>query len=174
MNMKNIIALSPYLIIVALVVFLLGMWTGYDWRDTIAEADQAKAVKFALKKQAENNAISRTEEMALIKSQQKTKVVYRSIAKEAPKYVSATQKNDSACNVSNGSLRLFDRAVSERMPEATTVIDPRDTEPSNVTEERLINYSLSNIETFNKVKNQCNGLIRWAKKIAENNANKGN
>jgi len=174
MNMKNIVALSPYLIVIALVVFLLGMWAGYDWRSTIAEADQAKAVKFALKKQAENNAISRAEELAFIKSQQKTKVVYRSITKEAPKYVSATQKNDSACNVSIGSLRLFDHAVSERMPEAAATVNSRDTEPSNITEERLINYSLSNIEKYNKAKNQCNGLIRWAKNIAKNNANKEN
>lgn len=158
----------------AIVAFLIGLYSGYEWRDMVAQVDEATAIKHALKKQKESDDISRAEEITLIKSQQKTQIVYRSINKEAPKYVSKIQKSDSACNVSFGVVRLFNRAVSERMPEANTGNVAGDKKPSSVTESRLINYSLNNITEYNRVKNQCNALIAWHKKINNLNSNDGN
>jgi len=171
--MKNLISLSPYLLIVAAVVFLLGMWAGYDWRSTIAEADQANAVKFALDKQEKDAAVSRAEEIALIKSQQKTKIVYRSIKKEVPKYVSIKQKTDSDCNISIGIKRMFKHAATEQLPDTAAIDVARDKKPSDITEERLINYSLDNIDRYNQVKNQCNSLLRWHENIIKNKSEKG-
>ena len=166
--------MNPWLMLSALVALasFASFVGGYELRDTMAEAEQAKAVKFALKQAAEADAISRAEEIALIKSQNKTKVVYKTITKEVPKYVSVIQKTDSDCNLSGGTVRLFNSAAAERLPETARVDDTGDTEPSTVKESDLIDYGLDIIEQYNQVKNQCNALINWHKNVSQNNEKK--
>jgi hypothetical protein len=163
--------MSP-MIYIAIAVSVASSWAGYQLRDTMAEAEQAQAVEFALEQQANNERISRDEEIALIKSQQKTKVVYKTITKEVPKYVSVIQKTDSDCNLSHGTVRLFNSAALERVPETTGFDDARDTEPSTVKELDLIDYGLDIIEQYNQVKNQCNALINWHDNVSKNTKKK--
>lgn len=154
--------MNPFSIFIAIAA--AAFIAGYHLRDLQADAEQARAVSYALAKADALNQISRLEEIDLIKAQQKTEVVYKTITKEVPKYVSVIQKTDSDCNLSHGTVRLLNSAALERLPEAARNDDPRDTESSSVTEARLIDYNHEVIDQYNKVKNQCNGLIQWHKK----------
>ena len=158
--------------VVALVALIAGLLAGYEWRDTLAAAEKTAAIEFAFKQAKKNADITLAEEMALFKSQQKTKIVFRSIIKEAPKHVPDNQKNNSNCNVSVGTVRLYNRAATERMPEAASIDADGNTKPSAVTEGRLIHYGLSVIDQYNRAKNQCNALIRWHKKTTKINSDK--
>ena len=147
-----------------LAALLFGLWGGYEFRDARAEAERVAAVEAAVKQAKEDEAVSREQEIELRKSQQKTQVVYKTITKEVPKYVPVIQKSDSECNLSRGTVRLFNDPAAERVPETPGVDDPADTEPSTVTEARLIDYGFDVIEQYNQVKNQCNALIEWHEK----------
>lgn len=144
--------------------FLAGTAMGYGYRDNQAEAERVKAVEAALvdyKRQAE---LDHDEELALIKAQKKTEIVYRTITKEVPKYVTQIQRVDSQCNLSRGTVRLFNDAAAERLSRAAGFNDPADTEASTVTEAELIDYALDVIDRYNQAKNQCNALITWHEK----------
>ncbi len=153
--------LSVYLIGAA---FLLGSAVGYGYRDDRAESERVEAVEKALEQAYLDAELARDEELALIKAQQKTEVVYRTITKEVPKYVTQIQRIDSQCNLSRGTVRLFNDAAAERLSRAAGLDDPADTEPSAVTESRLIDYGLDVIDRYNQAKNQCNALIQWHEK----------
>lgn len=157
---------------VAIAVALLSFAGGYHVSDLQADAEQAQAVSFALAKAALEDELSRNEEIDLIKSQQKTKIVYKTITKEVPVYVSDIQKNDSECNLSHGIVGLYNRAATEQLPETTGSDDARNTQPSTVKESDLIDYGLDVINQYNDVKNQCNALIKWQKHVSEINQKK--
>tara|TARA_R110002050_G_scaffold57423_3_gene128946 strand:+ start:90765 stop:91253 length:489 start_codon:yes stop_codon:yes gene_type:complete len=160
------------MVYVAVAVGVLSFGGGYHVRDLMAEADQAQAVSFALAKAAAEDEISRVEEIELIKSQQKTKIIYKTITKEVPKYVSVIQKSDSECNLSHGTVSVFNRAALEQLPDTAGSDDASNTEPSTVKESDLIDYGLEVINQYNEVKNQCNALINWHKNVPQNNQKK--
>lgn len=126
--------MNPWIYLL-LITLPAGFGGGYYVRDLQADADQAKAVKVALATQAENERVSRDEEIALIKAQQKTDVVYKAVIKEAPKHVSAIQKTDSDCNLSHGIVRLFNRAAAEQLPKPARIDDAGSIKSSTVSSE---------------------------------------
>ena len=136
-------------------------FVGYDYRDRGVQAEMAKAISKALEDADEQYEKDRQQELELIEKQKKTEIVYKTITKEVPKYVPVIQQKDSDCNLSNGTVRLFNSAARDEMPEATDIDADTDTRPSTVTEADLIDYGLVTIEQYNKAKNQCNALMDW-------------
>lgn len=144
--------------------FLIGMAGGYTYRDNRAEVERFAAVETALADAYRQFEISKNAEIELIEANKKTEIVYRTITKEIPKYVTQIQQTNSECNLSSGAVRLFNDAAAESLSRATGLHDPADTEPSAITAGRLIDYSLGVIDQYNRAKNQCNALIAWHEK----------
>ncbi|WP_289283300.1 MULTISPECIES: hypothetical protein [unclassified Methylophaga] len=136
-------------------------FVGYDYRDRGVQAEMAKAISKALEDADEQYEKDRQQELELIEKQKKTEIVYKTITKEVPKYVPVIQQKDSDCNLSNGTVRLFNSAARDDMPETTDIDADTDTRPSTVTEAELIDYGLGTVNQYNKAKNQCNALIDW-------------
>lgn len=153
--------LGPYLYGIVLII---GLYGGYEFRDNQAEAEKAAAVIKAVKFANDNAEISRAEDIALIKAQQKTQIVYKTITKEVPKYVPVIQKNDSECNLSVGTVRLLNSAARDELPETAAIDDPADTGPSHITEAAFIDHGFDIINRYNVAKNQCNAIFEWYQK----------
>jgi hypothetical protein len=145
------------------VGFMLGLAGGYGYRDNQADAERFEAIKTALEDQERQFEISKQAEIELIEANKKTEIVYRTITKEIPKYVTQIQQTNSECNLTRGAVRLFNDAAAESLSRAAGIVDPADTGPSTVTVGRLVDYSLDNIDEYNKAKNQCNALVHWHK-----------
>lgn len=143
--------------------FMLGLAGGYGYRDNQADAERYAAIETALEDQERQFEVSKKAEIELIEANKKTEIVYRTITKEIPKYVTQIQQTNSDCNLTRGAVRLFNDAAAESLSRAAGIVDPDDTRPSTVTYGRLVEYSLDNIDEYNKAKNQCNALVEWHK-----------
>ncbi|GLP98689.1 hypothetical protein GCM10007891_05430 [Methylophaga thalassica] len=146
-------------------------FVGYDYRDRGVQAEMAKAISKALEDADEQYEKDRQQELELIEKQKKTEIVYKTITKEVPKYVPVIQQKDSDCNLSNGTVRLFNSAARDEMPETTSVDADTDTRPSTITEADLIDYGLVTIKQYNKAKNQCNALMDWFHSVEKKEKN---
>ncbi|WP_296592639.1 hypothetical protein [Methylophaga sp.] len=144
--------------------FTLGLAGGYTYRDNQAEAERLAAVETALEDAYREFEVSKKAEIELIEANKKTEIVYRTITKEIPKYVTQIQQTNSECNLTRGAGRLFNDAAAESLSRAAGIDDPADTGPSTITAGRLIDYSLEVIDQYNQAKNQCNALIDWHEK----------
>lgn len=144
--------------------FMLGLAGGYGYRDNQADAERYAAVKTALEDQERQFEVSKKAEIELIEANKKTEIVYRTITREIPKYVTQIQQTNSECNLTRGAGRLFNDAAAESLSRAAGIDDPADTGPSTITTGRLIDYSLEVIDQYNRAKNQCNALIDWHEK----------
>lgn len=144
--------------------FMVGLAGGYSYRDNQADAERFAAVEMALEDAHRQFEISKQAEIELIEANKKTEIVYRTITKEIPKYVTQIQQTNSECNLSRGAVRLFNDAAAESLSRAAGIVDPADTEPSTVTGGELIHYTLNAVDQYNQARNQCNALIAWHEK----------
>lgn len=142
---------------------------GYELRDLMAEADKVEGLEQSLSKTKENEEISVKAETAYVATEEKTKIVYKTIIKEVPKYVSVIQSSDSECNLSNGTVRLLNSAIDNQLPQSATGANEADKTASKIRESDLINHSQESINQYNEAMNQCNALIGWVKDVHDAN-----
>lgn len=156
--------------IAVLVGLCLGCFGGgYELRDLMAEADKVESLEQSISKSKENAEISVKAETAYVDAEEKTKIVYKTITKEVPKYVSVIQSSDGQCNLSNGTVRLLNSAIDNQLPQSATGVDEADKTASKVRESDLINHSQESINQYNETMNQCNALISWVKDVHDAN-----
>jgi len=155
--------INPYIIAALL---LTGFSSGYYLRNLQAETEKVAILEAEREKLAKVRKINDHLLTTLAKNQAKTKIVYKTIVKEVPKYVTKVQKTDSDCNISIGTKRLLNKLIRP-MPEAGIESINSDRQPSPIREVDLIEYLTSTINQYKIAQNRCNTLIQWHKQVQE-------
>ena len=157
----------PPIAYIVMAAFLSGSWVGYETRDTIAKAEQAivlQAERDKLIKAEQTNKILHDE---LITAQAETKIVYRTVVKRIPQYVTEIQKVDSECNLTNGTKRLLNSLND--VSETPSGIISTDSTPSSIRTSDLIGYTAEVMTNYNLAREQCNLLIKWQREVNSGN-----
>ena len=151
--------LMQIFIIIALVSFAGGNFTGWKITSNSYEAKMIEQVNQALKKQAQQLDESFQAEKVALQQTHEQELKDNVIIREIPKYITQIQKVKSACSYSNGTVRMLNRVASRDVQEAAAVPDAKDTEPSGVTELSGIKYTGELLAGWHKFQTQCNALI---------------
>lgn len=140
----------------------LGLWSVFlvygGWHEaTIRQQAKERNTAIAYAEQIKIEQ-ERGDKIALELDIEKTrqKVVYRTITKEVPNYV--TPLSDSRCVIPVGFIWLHNDSAAGRLPKASG--DFADT-PASVTLSTVGSTIADNYATCNEIKNQLNALIDW-------------
>jgi len=148
--------------IIAAFIFglLAGGAFGYKQKGLYVDSQKVElleAQKQALIKQAkESDKI--INELHIKKN--KTKIIYQTIEKEVPKYVTKIQKIDSDCNITRGTYRLLEEAAGY-LPNSSRGADKDNGEPSQIREADLVRYIVQLLKKYKEEQEGHNALIRW-------------
>lgn len=110
--------ISPYAFALKLAAIVITMstvfWAGKTWESNKRDAAELVILDRALESFMAQKAKSDKLALDLIAEQQKKKVVYKTITKEVPKYV--TIEADSNCPVPDGFVGLWNDASQATLP----------------------------------------------------------
>lgn len=160
--MFNLIPL-PYKIGAALLLFagvagfgyLQGAESVQDKWDAQKAADAAALATI----KAKQRIVSEKADEAVHKALTETRIIYKTINREVPVYV--TQKADAACGVTRGFVRLHDAAVQAIIPAPA---DNLNDEPANIAISTVADTITGNYGSCNEIRRQLIELQEWIKK----------
>ena len=159
------IPISP-LVLLAIILAIggTGFGVGYKTKATIVQAEKTAILETERKELLRTKAINVKLQTALTFKEQTVKVVYKTVTKEIPFYVTKIQKIDSNCNLSIGNKRLLHKLID---PVSRTSSEPTssDREPSDIRAIDTINYLSNTIRDYKLAQARCNTLIDWHRNV---------
>lgn len=127
-------------LLIALGSWLSGYSTGFDQAEMEAADEKRAALERVIQQQAEIDAENREISAAWLEAEVERRAVVTIVSAEVPKYVTETQREHSACNLTVGAECLLNAGRLNVLPEtecgSLTVEERR--APSAVTQEGLI------------------------------------
>ena len=149
----------PPIVYISLVFFVIGSISGYKTKSVFVNANEAKLLKLQaldLRKAEETNVKLVRE---LIINEAENNIIYETKIKEVPVYITKIQKEDSDCNLSVGSVKLFNDAVKPLREAKKELKDVR--ESSEIREADLVKYSFRLLKKYKDAQSRHNLLIQW-------------
>lgn len=159
------IPISPLVFLaIILAVGGTGFGVGYKTKATIIQAEKTAVLEAEREELLRVKAINVNLQTALTFKEQEVKVVYKTVTKKIPFYVTKIQKIDSNCNLSTGNKRLLNELI-DSVPGTSSEPTSSDREPSDIRAIDTINYLSNTIRDYKLAQASCNTLIDWHRNV---------
>ena len=146
-----------YIVMIALV---MGFGGGYKTKSVIVSAETASVLQAERDKLIAAQETNKNLQNQLVTAQAETKIIYKTVVKKVPEYVTVKQKTDGVCNLSRGAKRLFNETINP-LSDTSSGTTTDDSTASDIREIDLIHYSLNLIQYYKLAQSQCNLLVKW-------------